>query len=209
MCLEDLHWADPTSLQVTEALFPLVQEGPLLIVVTYRPEPGPRRVALGSALAAVPSAKALRLELRPVSPTAESELARALLGHVTDEVLDDVVEGAGGNPLLLEERLNSKLEAKALVYAEGGWRLGPATLTEPSGVIKRLVQSRLDRLASGQREILAAASVLQPEFTLGALRAVTGLKIDLVPTVAELRAGGLLAEVRRLPEPTYRAGQSL
>ena len=128
---------------------------------------------------------------------------------MTDEVLDDVVEGAGGNPLLLEERLNSKLETKALVYAEGGWRLGPATLTEPSGVIKRLVQSRLDRLALGQREILAAASVLQPEFTLGALRAVTGLKIDLVPTVAELRAGGLPAEVRRLPEPTYRAGQSL
>jgi class 3 adenylate cyclase len=204
LLLEDLQWADPISLQVTEALFPLVQEVPLLIIITHRPEHGPRRVALGRALAAIPSARAVRVQLRPLSRAAERELARSLLlGEVSDEVLDEVIEGADGNPLLLEERLKSLLEAKVLVEADDGWRLGPTLLTEPSDVIKRLVQSRLDLLGSSQREIIVAASVLEPEFTLESLRAVTGPRTDLVQTVAELRAGGLLRDVRRFPQPTY------
>ncbi len=58
LALEDLHWADPTSLLLTEELSSLTADGPLLLVFTYRPEPDPGVSALEAALGASPGPKA-------------------------------------------------------------------------------------------------------------------------------------------------------
>ena len=50
LVLEDLHWADPTSLRLTEEISSLTKQGPLLLVLTRRPEPDPGVTALGAAL---------------------------------------------------------------------------------------------------------------------------------------------------------------
>ncbi len=114
LVLEDLHWADPTSLHLTEALSSLTRLGPLLLVLTRRPEPDPGVSALEAALVGNGSLKVRTIELAPLAPAAERALARALLGGTTpDHVLDAVTEGTDGNPLFLEERLGSLLDAHA------------------------------------------------------------------------------------------------
>ena len=119
--LEDLHWADPTSLRLTEELSSLTKEGPLLLVLTRRPEPDPGVSALEAALGTTPELSLRRLELAPLPEAAQRGLARALLGEgAPDEVVDAVSEGAEGNPFFLEERLSSLLETHALVRGEGG-----------------------------------------------------------------------------------------
>ena len=52
LALEDLHWADPTSLRLTEELAPLAADGPLLLLATRRPEPDPGVSGLECALEA-------------------------------------------------------------------------------------------------------------------------------------------------------------
>ncbi len=50
LVLEDLHWADPTSIRLTEEVARLAREGPLLVLLTHRPEPDPGVTALEDAL---------------------------------------------------------------------------------------------------------------------------------------------------------------
>jgi hypothetical protein len=106
LVLEDLHWADPTSLRLTLELARLAAGRRLLILATGRPEAAP----------ALESLDARRLELGPLGGAAEEELARSLMGDGTSrEVLDTVLASTDGNPLFLEERLSSLLETSALV----------------------------------------------------------------------------------------------
>ena len=188
LVLEDLHWADPTSLRLTEELSSLTKGGPLLLVLTRRPEPDPGVSALEAALGADRDLMVRKLELAPLSQAAERDLARALLGEGTpDEVADTVSEGAEGNPLFLEERLSSLLETRALVKAEdGGWRLDRRVPGELAEALERLVRSRVHRLSPGSHEAIVGASVLGPEFSLSVVRTVTDLDGGLVP--AALRA---------------------
>jgi predicted ATPase len=129
LVLEDLHWADPTSLHLTEELSSLAKEGPLLLVLTRRPEPDPGVSALEDALELDPDLKLCRLELSPLAQDAERDLARALIGgEVPEEVVNIVSQSAGGNPFFLEERPSSLMETGALIKDETGWRLelGPS-----------------------------------------------------------------------------------
>ena len=206
LVLEDLHWADPTSLRLTEELSSLTEGAPLLAVLTRRPEPDPGVSALEAALGAVPGLSLHTLELLSLSDSAERELALALLGEgAAEEVVDAVREGAAGNPLFLEERLSSLLETHALVRAgPSSWRLDLARPGALPEAIERLVRSRVDRLGPGPHDAIVAASVLGPEFALGALRTVTDLGGGLVGAVSELCSSGLLVELNNDSEPAYR-----
>lgn len=206
VALEDLHWSDPTSLRLTEAIAPLANQGPLLLVLTHRPEPDPGVSALRATLAAVPDLRFHRVELAPLTSRGERELVEALLGGTTpDDVVSAVSRGAGGNPLFLEQQLAGLLETSALTRSEqGSWRLGRAADEALPEAIERLVRSRLDRLAPGPRQAIVAASVLGPEFGLDALTTVTDLDGGLLPAVSELCSAGLLVELRSEPDPAYR-----
>jgi class 3 adenylate cyclase/DNA-binding SARP family transcriptional activator len=211
LVLEDLHWADPTSLRLTEAISSLTQDGPLLLVLTRRPEPDPGTSALEATLLvdAVPERR--RLTLAPLDVDAQRDLARALLGERTpDEIVDAVSEGVEGNPLFLEERLASLLETSALTKGDqGGWRLDLGAPGRVPEALERLVRARVDRLGPESRQAIGAASVLGPEFSLAGLAGVTDLDAGLLTTVSDLCSSGLLIELRKFPEPAYRFRHSL
>ena len=193
LVLEDLHWADPTSLRLTDELSSLTREGPLLLVLTRRPEPDPGVSALEAALGTAPELSLRRLELSSLPQGAERGLARALLGQgAPDEVVDAVRQGAEGNPFFLEQRLSSLLETEALVRGEGGgWFLERAAPDRLPEAIERLVRARVNRLGPGPHDAIVAASVLGPEFAFGALGTVTDLDDRLLPAVSDLCSGGL------------------
>jgi class 3 adenylate cyclase len=213
LVLEDLHWADPTSLRLSAELANLAQHRPLLVIATRRPDPSPEASSFERSLAtgSVP----LRLiELAPLSEGAELELAVSLVGtDASTDVLDAVRAGVEGNPLFLEERLFSLVETRAIEREQGRWQLTGTLGTKVPEVLERLVRSRVDRLSPAGQEVVRTASVLGPELSLALLRAVyetekaaTGA---LGPAIAELSRAGLLQEVTGLPEPTYRFRHAL
>jgi tetratricopeptide (TPR) repeat protein len=200
LVLEDLHWADPTSLRLTFDLARLAAGRRLLILATSRPEAAP----------ALDGLDARRLTLDPLAGADEEELARSLMGDGTSrEVLDAVLARADGNPLFLEERLRSLLETRALVREQGAWRLGRAAGAQVPQALERLVRSRVDRLSPAARDAVRPASVLGTEFPLSLLTAVCATGEPLGPALDELRAKDFLHEVAGRAEPVYRFRHAL
>jgi class 3 adenylate cyclase/DNA-binding SARP family transcriptional activator len=198
LVLEDLHWADATSLRLTVDLAELAADRPLLVIATSRPKSGREEIA---TLAAAPSAR--RIVLRALPADAEQSLVESLIGQVTGavggasgaspEVLAAVLASADGNPLFVEERLSSLLETRALVREDGAWLLRQPPGPQLPQVLERLVRSRVDRLSPAAQEAIRAAAVLGPEFTAALLAAVLGTQpAELAPALDELVASDLV-----------------
>jgi adenylate cyclase len=180
LVLEDLHWADPTSLRLTAELAELAKGRRLLLIATSRPGPH-----------SLPPAREIRL--RPLAVDAAETLATSLLGKVGPQVLAAVLASADGNPLFLEERLAEMLEAGTLVEDQGTWRLRePANPPLPQ-LLERLVRSREDRLSPPAVDAIRAAAVLGTRFNDGLLAAMLGTTPDsLAPVLTELTASDLV-----------------
>ncbi len=202
LVLEDLHWADPTSLRLTLELAELTANRPLLVLATCRPDAA-REI---DSLTAVPAAQ--QVVLRPLPADAAEALARSLIGQVAArstsdvgaEVLAALLTSAEGNPLFLEERLSSLLETKSLVSERGRWWLRDPSGPQLPQVLERLVRARVDRLGPAAQEAIRAASVLGAEFTATLLAAMLGAAPTvLAPALDELSASDLVHE-----EPSAR-----
>jgi class 3 adenylate cyclase/tetratricopeptide (TPR) repeat protein len=197
LVLEDLHWADATSLRLTLDLAELAAGRPLLVIATSRPKSGREEIA---TLAAAPSAR--RIVLRPLPATAEQTLVASLMGQVTGavgdasaspEVLAAVLASADGNPLFVEERLTSLLETRTLVRQDGAWLLRQPPGPQLPQVLERLVRSRVDRLSPAAQEAIRAAAVLGPEFSAALLADMLGTRpAELAPVLDELVASDLV-----------------
>lgn len=206
LALEDLHWADPTSLQLTRDLARLSAGRRLLLLITSRPE----AEAESSGLAAAGDVR--RLVLKPLPADAERQLARSLVGEdAGDEVLDMVLANTDGNPLFLEERLSSLLESRALVRHQGQWRLRDTGEPDVPPVLERLVRSRVDRLSPAAREVIGVASVLGTQFPQPLLATVLEGSVlegrdagSLDQAVKELLARDLLREAAGPSEVSFR-----
>ena len=209
LVLEDLHWADPTSLRLTEELSSLTSEGPLLLVLTRRHEPDPGASVLEASLSQHLRPVLRTVDLLPLARGDERHLAQLLLGgSAQDEVLDALSKTTEGNPLFLEERLSSLLETGALVSDESGWHLDQNVAGAVPKALERIVRSRVDRLSAFPREVIVAASALGAEFGLDALATVTGPGGELALAVDELCAAGLLEQMRG-NRTTYRFRHAL
>jgi tetratricopeptide (TPR) repeat protein len=209
LVLEDLHWADPTSLRLTLDLARLAAGRRLLLLTTSRPDAAPEAASLEGALAGGPPVH--RIVLGPLPGPAEEELARSLIGEAaaSQEVLDAVLSSVDGNPLFLEERLTSLLETRALVRDQGVWRMSATAGRQVPQALERLVRSRVDRLSPAARDAVRPASVLGIEFSFSLLTAVCAADEPLGPALDELCARDLLQEVTRRPEPVFRFRHAL
>ncbi|MGW6982346.1 helix-turn-helix transcriptional regulator [Streptomyces sp. NPDC054932] len=174
--LEDLHDSDTETIAVVEYVVDNVAELPILLVGTLRPDPGP---ALDLALAAELRNTASLRELRPLDEASVRDMAAACLdagpGEVPPAAHRHLSQWAGGNPYLVEVLLADLLDTGRLSRADGGWQLaedGEATV--PTGAVRSWAR-RLDRLDEPVRELLLVAATLGGRFSVGALRAVTGL----------------------------------
>ncbi|MFJ3519274.1 MULTISPECIES: AAA family ATPase [unclassified Streptomyces] len=174
--LEDLHDSDTETIAVVEYVVDNVAELPILLVGTLRPDPGP---ALDLALAAELRNTASLGEMGPLDEAAVRDMAAACLdvgpGEVPPAAHRHLAQWACGNPYLVEVLLADLLDTGRLSRADGGWRLeedGEATV--PTGAVRSWAR-RLDRLDEPVRELLLVAATLGGRFSVGALRAVTGL----------------------------------
>ncbi len=106
LIFEDVHWADPSALDLVEFLAGRVRNAPILFLVLTRPELLDRRPEWGTRLPA-----SVRLDLEALSEHDGHELVRRLLPGIKEgDVVDRLVETAGGNPLFVEELAASVLE---------------------------------------------------------------------------------------------------
>lgn len=199
LAIDDLHWADATTIGLLDRLLPLAESAPVVFFFNHRPETGHASWTLRERVAREFRHLLTVVELGPLDPSAEHHLLSALVeGALTPAVADRIVAYAEGNPLFLEEL--------AMVAGEDGNAEGLALPTTLEGVIL----ARLDRLEPGWRDVLTAASACGRTFSSGLLQAVTGLdEVDLRPALHHLLRLDLLKEERRWPDASYRFKHAL
>ena len=121
MIVEDVHWGDPTSLELIELVIQRTDQLPILLLITFRPE----FVAPWSGQAHVTSVTLRRLDRRE-----SAELVRGAVGGdaLTADVVDQVAERGDGIPLFLEELSSALVESGAdasAVFAGDAARSAP------------------------------------------------------------------------------------
>jgi DNA-binding SARP family transcriptional activator/class 3 adenylate cyclase len=155
---EDLHWAEPTFLDLLEYLAERERGASILLVCIARLELLEERPGWGSGL---PNASSLVLESLP---DADCE---ALIGNLSTGLPGDttarVLETAAGNPLFIEQLVAMLTEGAG----DGDELAVPPT-------IEALLSARLDRLGPGERAVISRAAVVGKEFSARAT-------VDLLP----------------------------
>jgi ABC-type oligopeptide transport system substrate-binding subunit/class 3 adenylate cyclase len=208
--IEDLHWADATSVQLAEQLLRLAEEAALLLVFAQRNERDHPSWRLRELSLREYPHLTRELALEPLSGDAEHELLLALVGDVLPGELERRVrEQAEGNPFYLEELVRSLVETGALVSDNGVYRFDHSVPVEIPPTVERVLLARIDRLAPAWRDVLTAASALGRLFGLPLLEGVLGDGESLREPLHELQRLELVREARRWPLPEYRFHHTL
>ncbi len=208
LAFEDLHWADPTSVQLLEQLLSLAEDAPVLLVLSLRPERDHSAWGLREHAAREFPHLLREIDLGPLGD-ADGELLGALVAPATlpAELERRVLEAADGNPFFLEELVRSLADVGALVRIDEGWRFDHAVEVEVPPTVEKAILARLDRLSALARDLVTAASALGRTFALPLLEGVLGeLPED---ALHELQRLGLLRQSRRWPQPEYRFRHAL
>jgi len=209
--LEDLHWADATSLALVERLLGAVEETALLIVLTARPERDHPWQRVRETASRDHPHRLCELTLGALSGRATEQLLEALaeLESFPPEMRSRVVDAGAGNPFFLEELLRSLADAGALTEDDGRWRFQHESALELPPTVEQVILARIDRLDPAGREVLLAASVIGRQFGMALLGAVAEGSADLPDALRELQRLDLIREQRRWPEPEYRFKHAL
>jgi class 3 adenylate cyclase/tetratricopeptide (TPR) repeat protein len=192
LAFEDLHWADPTTLDVLRGIAERGALAPLLVVATTRPEfrpPWGMRSHHGT------------ISLAPLDRGQVQEMVAELSARhaLPRNVVEHVASRTGGVPLFVEEVTRLLLERGE---AGGGIQAIPATLQQS-------LMARLDRLGPA-REVAQIGSVIGRGFSYGLLRDVAGMDDAALQAALERLAEADILLVQGLPpESDYRFKHAL
>jgi class 3 adenylate cyclase/tetratricopeptide (TPR) repeat protein len=176
--LEDLHWAEPTLLELISFIGDSGVDVPLLVLGTARPEATDTASPIF-----VTDTKRRALKLDALSGHESASLIAELVPEGLQLPVEKLLEAAGGNPLFLEETVRMLAEVGASADGE--------ELPVPSN-LQALIASRLDQLGPAEKRLAQNASVIGTTFWPGAVAAMNGLGGDLEQALAELERRDLV-----------------
>ena len=198
LLLEDLHWADPASLELLRHLAPRLWHWPIMLLVTYRGDELTRRHPFAVQLPAlVREAEGLRLDLQRLDTAALRALvaARYRLPAVDEARLVAYLEQhAEGNPLFATELLRALQEEVLLRPVDNGWTLGTLDRVVLPSFLRHVIDRRVARLGEAMRMPLAIAAVIGQEVSLDLWAEVAGLDEETLLTIVERAVDAHLLE---------------
>ncbi|MBI4299127.1 MAG: AAA family ATPase [Chloroflexi bacterium] len=206
LVFEDLHWADPISLDLVQQLMPLTDRVPLLLIGVFRParqEPSWRVHEVANR--DYPH-RYIPLLLEPLTESDTRTLVANLLyiEDLPERVHNLILTKAEGNPFFVEEVIRSLLDAHLIVRDDSHWRATKEieNIAVPN-TLAGVILSRLDRLDETSKQVLQAASVIGREFSLEALTAISERGESLEKALADLERRELVRERGRRPQRVY------
>lgn len=193
--IEDLHWADQSSIKLLESMFRLLESAPVLLVVASRPATAETTERLLSAARAQLGQRLEEVRIGPLSDEETDELVRNLLrsDDIPYPTRALVVRTAEGNPFFVEELIRSFIDRGLVTHRDGRFHLAAGIESvEVPGTIGEVVMSRVDRLDEAARHVLQVASVIGRAFPYRVLADVLGAPESLDAALEDLCAKQLV-----------------
>jgi class 3 adenylate cyclase/predicted ATPase len=194
---EDLHWADPSTLDLIGLMIEQAPTAPLLMVLTFRPDfvpPWPNR----SHMTPITLSRLERpqIEILATGFAGDKELPR--------DVLDYIVRKTDGVPLYVEELTKTVLGSSILKEQEGRYVLtGPLSSLSIPASLQEVLMARLDRLPA-VREVAQLGAVFGREFAYQMIQAISAFEEQkLRDGLSQLVGAELLYQRGRPPRATY------
>ena len=190
---DDIHWAEPTLLDLITHLADWSRSVPMLLVCMARPDLLETRPSWGGGMP-----NTTTIQLHPLSDDECVALVGDRLGsgELDAALRDRLLEMAEGNPLFLEQTLSMLVEEGGLHLEDGQWVLGTGELAVPP-TIHAIVSARLDGLPEPERHVVEAASVIGVSFDLDQLG---GLVTSQIAADLDRHVGALVRRELLVPE---------
>ena len=166
---DDIHWGEPTFLDLIEHIAGWAREAPILVLCVARPELLDERADWGRGN------NATTISLEPLSDDECGDLIGNMLGRATlpDEARDRILAAAEGTPLFVEEMLSMLIDDGSLARDGDRWvATGPLVDLRVPPTIQALLAARLEQLTGEERAAIQRAAVCGKQFHVGAVAAL-------------------------------------
>jgi predicted ATPase len=177
LCIEDLQWADPSSLALMHYIGRNTNESGLLVLGTYRPEDvvteNEKSHPLIGTMQLMDREDLLKkIELARLPEKNMDDFLFAVLGKIdfSDEFKVRVYQETEGNPLFVIQLIKSLVEENIIKADNGTWKLAkPIKDIDIPSKIYNVIERRLNRLGKEDRKVLDYASVIGEMFNSSVL----------------------------------------
>ncbi len=218
LVLEDIHWADPSSVDLLAKLLPLSARAPVVFCAVTRPDREAPGWKLVSAMRETMGAGLTEINLYALADNESRQLVANLLEieALPEKVRRTILDKAEGNPFFVEEVIRMLIDQGAIIRREKGWaaRAEVETSRLPD-TVQGLLLARIDRLPEEAKSTIRVASVIGRQFSLNVLQHVLqklhwvdeagsgGSTWSLRNSLNLLESMGLLTIVQVQPELEY------
>jgi class 3 adenylate cyclase/tetratricopeptide (TPR) repeat protein len=170
LVLDDIHWGEPTFLDLVEHIADWTRDAPILLIAVARVELLETRPLWGGG-----KRWSTTVQLEPLSEVQSEELVASLLGHaeLPAGFRTRIGQAAEGNPLFVEELLAKLIDDGFLQRTENGWAAtGDLHDLAMPPTIQAVLAARLDGLGAEERTVIERAAVEGTTFHRGAVTAL-------------------------------------
>ena len=167
---DDIHWGEPTFLDLIEHITDWAREAPILVLCLARPDLLDERGGWGGG-----KFNATTISLEPLSDDECGDLIGNLLGRapLPEEARDRILAAAEGTPLFVEEMLSMLIDDGLLTRDGDRWMAtGALSDLRVPPTIQALLAARLDQLSVEERGAIQRAAVCGKQFHVGAVAAL-------------------------------------
>jgi class 3 adenylate cyclase/ABC-type cobalamin transport system ATPase subunit len=205
LVLEDLHWADQSSVELLESLFRLVESHPVMVVTVSRPGYEDTSARIRGFTSSTYPDRTVELHLEALTEAECTTLLQGLtkMADFPKPLRDQIHARAGGNPFFVEEIIRSLLSSGSLEVVDGA--LHPANeagaVTIPS-TVNEVIMSRFDRLEEGLK-VLRVAAVIGRSFFRTILLQLVEHSQGLEQGIEQLKGLQMVRERKRQLEVEY------
>ena len=195
ICLEDLHWADPSFLEFLRLTLAEQHYAAIFLCVYRLPFNLFSRQEIVAMQESYQEIRVQDLSLAEIQEMVESILKTVA---IPEELRKFIQEKVGGNPFYLEEMINSLIQSGTLTRDNGHWQLARAiNESDIPSTIHAVVSGRIDRLPETAKRLLQEASVIGRTVPYEILKRITEHADSLDRFLTELE---LLDLIRRSPQ---------
>ncbi|MCL5124197.1 MAG: AAA family ATPase [Deltaproteobacteria bacterium] len=204
--LEDIHWADASSISLLESLYPLAEKYRIDFINVFRPGYIEKDYGSIAKLRQEHHVPQLLIDIQPLNGEKSETLVDNMLAasNFPHALKHKIIMRAGGNPFFIEEIVRSLIDEGAVVRKDGGFEVTEKIdrVVIPS-TIKGVLTTRIDRLDERTRELVKIAAVIGKSFFDRVVKDVADSIADIDDRLAYLEDVQLIRSRMRMGELEY------